>query len=198
MTMKTLAAVSAIAVLAAASAACAQSSPTSGASFTAVGSAPKVCTVSQPTLSSENLVNIQSLSGTTLRISQLTDATTLSTLPASARVSFDAVCTYAHTVTIESQNNGLWRDGSNQPLSNGFADAVPWTGRLQWGQLDRTFQASAQNRQIVDFPYPVANANAGQLLLDVSIQAGSTNSQANGPLLAGTYSDTIYITLEPQ
>ena len=134
----------------------------------------------------------------TLKISQLTDATTLTTLPASAQISFDAVCTYAHTITIQSQNNGLWRDGSTQPLQNGFADAVPWTGRLQWGSLNRTFVAGAQNRQIVEFPFAVAGANTGQLLLTFSIQAGSTNSVANGPLLAGNYQDTIYVTVEPQ
>ena len=191
----TLAAVAA-AALAAASGASAQSTSTS--SFTVTGSAPKVCAISAPTLTSNNLVNIDSLDGTTLKISQLTNSTTLSTLPASAEISFDAVCTYAHTITIESLNNGLWRDGSTQPLQNGFADAVPWTGRLQWGTLNRTFVAGAQNRQIVDFPFAVAGPNVGQLLLDISIQAGSTNSVSNGPLLAGNYQDTIYVTLEPQ
>jgi hypothetical protein len=187
-----------IAALAAASGASAQSQTSGTASFTVVGSAPKLCTISQPTLSSVNEVNIDSLDGTTLKISQLTNQTTLTTMPASARVTFDAVCTFAHTVTIQSQNNGLWRDGSFQPLQNGFADAVPWTGRIQWANIDRTFVAGAQNRQIQNFPFPVGQPNAGQLLLDISIQAGSTNSVANGPLLAGTYQDTIYVTLEPQ
>jgi hypothetical protein len=186
----------AAAALAAASGANAQSSAV--ASFTVTGSAPRVCTISAPTLTNTNLVNIDSLDGTTLKISQLTDSTTLSTLPASAEISFDAVCTYAHTITIQSLNNGLWRDGSTQPLQNGFADAVPWTGRLQWGSLNRTFTAGAQNRQIINFAFADANANTGPLLLDISIQAGSTNSVANGPLLAGNYQDTIYVTLEPQ
>ena len=197
MTFNPLALVVAAAALAAASGACAQST-TSTSTFTVTGSAPKICAISPTTLTSTNMVNIDSLDGTTLKISQLTNTTTLSTLPASAEISFNAVCNYAHTITIQSQNNGLWRDGSSQPLSNGFADAVPWTGRLQWGTLNRTFVAGAQNRQIVDFPFADASANAGVLLLDISIQAGSTNSVANGPLLAGNYQDTIYVTLEPQ
>ncbi|HEY3811689.1 MAG TPA: hypothetical protein VGL66_00565 [Caulobacteraceae bacterium] len=198
MGMRTLAtAAVSLSALVAASGAQAQSA-VSTSSFTVVGSAPKVCTISEPTLSSVNEVNIDSLDGSTLKISQLTSTTTLSTLPASARVSFNAVCTFAHTVTIQSQNNGLWRDGSSQPMQNGFADAVPWTGRIQWANIDRTFVAGAQNRQIVNFPFPIATPNAGQLLFDISIQAGSTNSVANGPLLAGSYQDTIYITLEPQ
>jgi hypothetical protein len=197
MVIKTLALAAVAAAALAATGANAQS-PTSTANFTVIGSAPKICAISGPTLTSTNLVNIDSLDGTTLKIAQLTDSTTLSTLPASAEVSFDAVCNYAHTISIQSLNNGLWRDGSTQAPQNGFADAVPWTGRLQWGTLNRTFTFGAQNRQIQTFPFAVAGPNAGQLLLDISIQAGSTNAVANGPLLAGNYQDTIYVTLEPQ
>ena len=196
--MKSLALAAVAAAALAATGANAQSTTTSTANFTVIGSAPKVCAISGPTLTSVNLVNIDSLDGTTLKIAQLTDSTSLSTLPASAEVSFDAVCNYAHTVTIQSLNNGLWRDGSTQAPQNGFADAVPWTGRLQWGTLNRTFVFGAQNRQIQSFPFAVAGPQAGQLLLDISIQAGSTNAVANGPLLAGNYQDTIYVTLEPQ
>lgn len=187
-----------IALALAASASAASAAVTDSANFEVIGSVPKICTISAPTLAAAGLINFTSLSGSSLPIAQLTNPETLSTQAASARIAFDAVCTFPHTVTIESQNNGLWRDGSNTATSTTMANAVPWTGRLLWGPVDSTFQFNAQNRQIQDARFPVGVPHAGQLELDISILAGSTNNETNAPLMSGNYRDIVYVTLAPQ
>jgi hypothetical protein len=172
----------------------------SSADFTVIGSVPKLCTISQPTLQASGLINFTNLSGNALVIAQLANPVTLSSQAATAKIDFDAVCTFPHTVTIESQHNGLWRDGSFVPPTGagGMANAVPWAGRLIWGPVNSTFQFNAQNRQIQDVRFPVGEPFAGQLELDISILAGSTNNLTNAPLMSGNYRDIIYVTLTPQ
>jgi len=44
----------------------------------------------------------------------------------------------------------------------------------------------------------VSDTATGTLQLRLEIDAGATNHRANAPLVAGTYGDTLRITLEPQ
>jgi hypothetical protein len=44
----------------------------------------------------------------------------------------------------------------------------------------------------------IGEARAGQILLRLEIQPGASNLASNSPLVAGTYSDTLRVTVEPQ
>jgi hypothetical protein len=167
--------------------------------MTVAGNAPQICAVQNPVVGEGALINFRSLNGTTLQIDQLADPKTLATSAAVADVRFSAVCNYPHRITLESDNNGLWRGGSaGSTPPSGFADGVPYTASLVWGQVTDKLEADATSRRINDKVIPVGQATAGDIQIRVAIQAGATNLSANAPLIAGVYSDTLRVTVEPQ
>lgn len=166
--------------------------------FEVTGSAPQVCTVNQPRLSTGSLLNIRSLNGDSLQIDRLVDPRTLSTNGASAEVSFDAICTVPHRIVLESRGNGLWRNNASGGRSPGFADGVPYSAEIVWGGVRERFEATAVSRGSNSRISDVAEAAVGELRLALAIQPGASNGALNAPLLAGVYSDTLTITLEPQ
>lgn len=179
--------------------ACAASAVVADAAFSVTGSAPQICAVNTPTLTNSGVQNIRSLSGSSLQIDQLVDPQTLASRAASAQVSFDAVCTFPHRVVIQSQGNGLWRNQtSGLARPPGFADAVPYLARLEWSGSTNELNADASSRGLVQTTAAVGQASVGALVIDFSILSGASNLTANAPLLAGVYSDTLTVTLEPQ
>jgi hypothetical protein len=163
------------------------------------GNVAQRCLFTQlPTLRTDKpAVNVNGLNGSTLVIAQLTDPENLSVRAASFGVGFDAMCNYAHRIVVESENNGLWRDIAT-PVPPGFADAIPYTATLTWGDVNTTFQADATTKHIADFSVSVGHATEGQIELFMQILPGASNAQAFAPLLAGIYRDTVRVTVEPQ
>jgi hypothetical protein len=167
--------------------------------FDVTGSAPQVCAVAQPTLTTGSMINIRNLDGDSLQIDRLVDPRTLTTNGASAEVSFSAVCTVPHRIVLESRGNGLWRNNaSGGARTSGFADGVPYSAEITWGGVRERFEASALSRGANRRSTTVSDATVGDLKIALTIQAGASNGALNSPLLAGVYSDTLTITLEPQ
>lgn len=168
-------------------------------SFAVNANVPGACAVGAPQLAPGRQINFRGINGTTLQIDQLVDPTTLSTNAASVDVKFDAICTFPHRLKVETQNNGLWptsERGGATPA--GFGNAVPYRAIATWAERSVTLVADAGVRRIADNSVFVPGAGMGDILLRLEIDPGATNSQANAPLLAGVYGDTIRITLEPQ
>ncbi|MFI4933454.1 MAG: hypothetical protein ACHP7N_02440 [Caulobacterales bacterium] len=177
----------------------AAAAPSTAIPFTVTGNAPQVCAVQNPVLAPGALVNFQSLNGTTLQLSQLADPKTLAASAASATVTFAAVCNYPHLIVLESQNNGLYRDGAaGSPPPPGFADGVPYTATLTWGAVTSQFFVAATTRQTTQDRITVGQPTAGNIQILLTIQSGASNLSANSPLVAGVYSDTLRVTVEPQ
>lgn len=172
--------------------------PANAADYFVRGSVPQICSVELPALlTGTPAINVNGLSGSTLLIAELTDPTNFAVRAASFGVGFNAVCNYPHRIVVESQNNGLWRDTAT-PVPAGFADAVPYSATLTWGDVNTTFQADAATQRIADFSVSVGHATQGHIGLFMQILPGASNAQAFAPLLAGIYRDTIRVTVEPQ
>jgi len=168
------------------------------ATYTVIGSVPQLCTMADPQLLNGSApINVTSLTGNSIRITQLTDPATMATRAASFDIGFTAECNYAHRLVVESQNNGLWRSALTGE-GPGFADAVPYTAVVRWGDTTTTFRADAEVRQISTITVPVNRPTQGVIELQFQILAGASNLQSFSPLLAGTYSDIIRVTVEPQ
>ena len=162
-------------------------------------SAPQVCAVQEPELSSGAQVNFRGLNGTTLQIDRLVDPATLSTNAASVEISLAAVCNYPHRVVIESQNNGLWpTSGVVAAQPDGFGTAVPYRASVTWGIENVRLEADASVRRLGEASVRVDHAASGTILLRLEIQPGASNERQNAPLLAGYYGDTLRVTVEPQ
>ena len=162
------------------------------------GNAPRFCAVGTPTLSTTVSNNVRNLAGGVVTIDTLADPNTLTTRAAEFGILLDAVCNYAHRLTITSENNGLWRDPVAGSVPAGFAGAIPYEARVDWAGDQTILRAEAEARREQAETALVSLPNAGSMLIDVAITAGATNKATNTPLLAGTYRDTIRVTIEPQ
>ncbi len=168
-------------------------------SLPVTGSVPRTCAMGEGKISAGSLNNIAGLDGDTLRIIQFTDPATLQVRSASVTIGFDAVCNFPHEVRIESANNGLWpvdRRVADRP--EGFAYAVPYTARVNWGPVDSLFNADAKIRTQSQQVVAVSDAVAGEFRLRFQIEDGASNVENRAPLIAGAYVDTVRIYLEPR
>lgn len=186
-------------VLAGLVAAVAASGPAyAAANFSVNGNVPTICSVQAPVLLTNHpAVNVTSVSGNSLAITQLADQNTLATKATSFDVGFAAVCNLPKTLIVESEYNGLWRQSALQEAS-GFADAVPYTATVSWGATTGTLDADASVRHTTSLSLPVSGSVNDQIDLHVSVLPGASNTTAWAPLLAGTYQDTILVTVVPQ
>ena len=172
---------------------------TSTKSMAVSASAPPVCAMQEPTLAAGGQINFKGLNGNTLQIDHLVDPATLGAAGASANVKFDAICNYPHRITVEAQNNGLWQTSERSPVPpEGFAYAIPYSATIEWGLEHGRLDADAKVRRIAERSITVNRPTSGEIKLRLEIEAGASNVQANAPLLAGFYGDTLRITLEPQ
>jgi len=163
------------------------------------GNTPPVCAVGEPRLQSGNQINFRGLSGNTLQIDRMVDPATLAVSAASVDVRFDAVCNYPHRLRLESQNNGLWPTlQRTQAPAPGFAYAVPYRATVTWGDVNGLLNADAQARRVTDQRFNIDQATAGQIDLRLAIAPGASNVRDNAPILAGDYSDTIRLFVEPR
>lgn len=163
------------------------------------GNVPNVCSLLRGKIQPSGLVNVTGLDGDVLRIQQLTDPETLAARSASATVSFTAMCNFPHQVRIESQNNGLWPvDARVASTTPGFASALPYRASVAWGETRGSLLANATVRSLAEERITVNGATAGDLLLRFELQQGASNSEWNAPVVAGIYTDTLRIYLEPR
>lgn len=164
-----------------------------------IASAPAVCSIQEPELTAGGQINFKGINGNTLQIDRLVDPATLSAAGASANIKFDAVCNYPHRIRVEAQNNGLFQTSERSPAPpEGFAYAVPYSATIDWGLEHGRLDADAKVRRIHERSITVNRPTSGEIKLRLEIEAGASNVQANAPLLAGFYGDTLRITLEPQ
>ena len=163
------------------------------------GNTPEICALQPGAVQVGSLVNVSGLDGDTLRVVQFVDPQTLAVRAANATISIEAVCNFPHRLRVESENNGMWpADGRQSVDTNGFTSAVPYVARVNWNGTTNTLTTDGRVRQIVDQRVNINGAAAGKLELRVEIAPGASNNRVNAPVLAGTYSDTLRIYLEPR
>ena len=164
---------------------------------TVVGAAEDQCVLGQPGLGAGPVENFNSPSGAVFVVSQLTDPLTLTTRAAQLSLELEAMCNGPHRLTVASENAGLWRTGVSIGAA-GFGSAVPYRVQLAWAAENRSLIAEAASRQVVDWELLVGRPNAGDVLLDFIIDAGATKAGTGAPLLSGTYSDVLTVTVDSQ
>lgn len=180
-------------------AASAQDLSTSQADFSVEGFAPQICAIQNGQVAEGSPVNFLGLNGTTLQIDKLVDPSTLSTRGASVEIDFPAVCTYPHRISLESQNNGLWRRAAGTGTApQNFADGVPYTAQLEWSDVNRRLEADTTTRTTRTLTASVDQAAEGFVKLTLTVLPGASNLRTGAPLVAGVYEDTLRVTVEPQ
>jgi hypothetical protein len=164
-----------------------------------IGSSPQLCLLGEPSTSTQSTpINVRTIVGRVVTIQEMTDPDTLSTRAASIELQFDAFCNYPHKITLESDNNGMFRQNAGGETAIGFANAVPYRAELRWDQELLQLDADALNRKEVRQSSTADQPTSAPLLLRLQVMAGATNITTQAPLLAGEYRDVIRITVGPQ
>jgi hypothetical protein len=167
------------------------------ATITATGTAPQICTLGAPQVNVGASQNVQSVSGSTVMLADLSDDNNFSTKATDFNVTFAAMCNFNHKVTVSSDYNGLWLVGGvgSHP---GFADAVPYDASFSWGGQSAVLTATAASESEVDAPLAINQPAAGNIVIHFQVDQGATNAGNGVPLVAGTYQDILFVTLGAQ
>lgn len=164
---------------------------------TLIGVAEDQCILGEAELGMGPLENFVNPSGAVFVVAQLTDPATLTTRAAGLNLTLNAMCNSPHRLVVESQNAGLWRTEVTG-LATGFANAVPYRMGLTWADETRDLLATANSRETVEWEMLIGRPATGDVQLDFNIDAGSTNAGLGAPLLSGSYSDVVTVTVESQ
>ena len=167
------------------------------------GTSPDTCTLDSGTQNSaSNATYTGGAGSSTLAIGALASSTDASLQATSAEITFVGMCNYAHTVSISSANSGLVNtSSSNDPIAGSglFIQKVGYNATYTWAGADTS--RAGLNLSNSSSPshgtgtstngatVSVGGANQGNLVLDFAIPASAT------PVVAGTYNDTLTITL---
>lgn len=156
-----------------------------GTQITIQGTVPPICRFSTPTGSGSNA----SFQDGTITIENLVETTNSTTLRSSTDITYPRVmCNTRSELTIESdrgamvsQNTGL----QAAPGSANFDDRVNYTVNGSWGGSAISLDTASKKSVVV----PSNGANEADLNLTI------VTAEGVGPMLEGTYRDTLYITL---
>lgn len=105
-----------------------------------------------------------------------------------------ATCNFASTIQLTSLGGGL-RPSPVPPISAGtFLDKLDYTANGRWSSSAAAALTTVGAAGSVSSSLrPVGAASSGNVTVDVGAVVNTT-----APLLAGTYSDTLRITISPQ
>ena len=149
--------------------------------------APVACVISPATVSNAanaSYSNTGASSGQ-VSITQLVDGTTAAPRASSIELSLPVVCNASHRVELRSANGGLQRAGATG-RGGAFREFLAYSVGLDWA--GQSVQLDTASRS--------ANINAtqpgkGEMVIRIATPAGG------GPLVAGQYSDSIVVEVQP-
>jgi hypothetical protein len=164
--------------------------------FTIKGYAQSACTLTAPQNTQATNMTVGSSSAVQVLVSvpTLIDEKTGNLQPGSISLNMNMVCNRAHSIRIATGSGGLRpQSDASAPARPGFANRVDYAAQASWGAVSAKLQTVGGNGQAT----PEAQspgAFVGNLALQVSIDESGSNHL---PLMAGTYSDTLTVTLSP-
>ncbi len=153
------------------------------------GVAPVACVISQPTVSNQSNASY-SATGTSsgqVSITELVDGQNATSRPSSIELSLPVVCNASHRVRISSANGGLMRaGGSPSARPGGFQEFLSYRVGIDWAGKSTELLTSRLSTDI-DSNQP----GKGEMVIRIATPAGG------GPLVAGQYSDSIVVEVQP-
>lgn len=151
--------------------------------------APVSCVISQPTVGNQSNASFTATGSSSgqVNITQLVDSQNAAPRASSIELSLPVVCNASHRIVVRSANGGLLRTGaSGRGTGGAFAQYLSYQVGIDW---------SGQSVQL-DTSNNTADLNASQpakgaLTIRIATPAGGT------PLVAGQYSDSIVLEVQP-
>lgn len=151
--------------------------------------APVACVISSPTVTSQSNASFASTSASSgqVSITELVDGQNATSRPSSIELSLPVVCNASHRVRVSSANGGLLRaGGSAVARPGGFQEYLTYNVGIDWAGQSAVLETSRRDTSI-DSNQP----GKGDMVIRIATPAGS------GPLVAGQYSDSIVVEVQP-
>lgn len=151
--------------------------------------APVACVISQPTVGAQSNASFSATGAASgqVNITQFVDPVNARPQPSSIELNLPLVCNASHRIRITSSNGGLLRAGaSGRNRGGAFAEFLAYNVDVDWSGQSVQLLTSNNNANI--------NRNApgkGAMTIRIATPAGS------GPLVAGQYSDSIVVEVQP-
>lgn len=156
------------------------------------GEVPRVCSlrgVATVINGSNASLASNGVGSATITITQLVNQSGSDGLSQGATLQFEipATCSVSHDISFGSANGGLTLNGQpGAPDVNGFRNILPYGLTANWNGIDLAGQTNSGG-----LISRVPDAATGKIIVAINIPAGGT------PLVAGSYSDALSISLSP-
>lgn len=127
-------------------------------------------------------------------VAVLIDPSTAKQQAASISLSLKGLCNRAHSISIGTGQGGLTPQSTLAAVPNGFSSRVDYTARVLWASSATALRTAGISGQTT--PLAMINgAYSGTLRLEIMIEPGGA---AHRPVVAGSYTDNLVITIQPQ
>lgn len=149
--------------------------------------APVACVINAPSVANQSNASYSATGASSgqVNITELVDADSATSRASSIELNLPVVCNASHRVMVRSTNGGLVRAGATG-RSGAFQESLTYTVDIDW---------SGQTLQLLtsrtDANLDVAHPGKGDMLIRIATPAGG------GPLVAGQYSDSIVVEVQP-
>lgn len=160
------------------------------------GSVGRMCILAAPQVDIGASTNVGTVSGSAVRIADLSDDQ-MTTRATNFTARLSAMCNVSHQVVISSDRGGLWRSPAGTSVT-GFANGVPYRAKVTWNGAQTTLSATAASEAPMQQTMNVDTPGTGDVDVEFHIDQAATNAGSGSPLVAGSYSDTIRVTMGPQ
>lgn len=151
--------------------------------------APVACVISQPTVGNQTNASFSATSSASgqVSITQFVDPQNATALPSSIELNLPVVCNSSHSVRVTSSNRGLLRDGAGSAAQpGGFAEFLAYQVGIDWSGQSVELQTGNGNASI-----NASQPGKGDVTIRIATPAGG------GPLVAGQYTDSIVVEVQP-
>lgn len=166
------------------------------ADIAVTGSVGRMCVMVAPRVDVGASTNLGTVSGSAVRIAELSDEQ-MTTRATNFTARLSAMCNVSHQLIISSDRGGLWRSPTGATIP-GFANGVPYRAKVTWNGAQSTLTANAAGESPVQQTLNADAPGSGDIDVEFHIDQAATNAGSGAPLVAGSYTDTIRVTMGPQ
>ena len=151
--------------------------------------APVACVMSSPSVGNQvnaSFVSTSAASGQ-VNITEFVDPVNATSRASSIELNLPMVCNASHSVRVSSANGGLLRAGATgQGAGGAFAEFLAYNVGVDWSGQSVNLLTTNTTASIA-----APDPGKGEMTIRIATPAGS------GPLVAGQYSDSIVVEVQP-
>lgn len=152
-------------------------------------SAPVACVISPANVGTQTNASFVSTSASSgqVNITEFVDPVNATSRASSIELNLPMICNSSHSVRVSSANGGLLRAGAvSRTADGGFSEFLPYNVAVDWS--GRTVDLLTTNNTA---DIAASDPGKGEMTIRIATPAGT------GPLVAGQYTDSIVVEVQP-